>query len=387
MVQCSSLAAHCFLRYQSVDRLRTNRDEELKFLTILPRAFGENVLDGSLRAVPSHFLVSEQLGFSPIGDGEHQYLQIRKCHLNTHDVLERLQEAFRCGSADIGVSGLKDKNAITDQWISIRSPLQAKDVLPGDFFTQSDAAPEPGRFAVLQHARHTKKLRRGAHQSNAFVITLSNLIDLSASKKNRIEHRLNLIAERGFPNYFGPQRFGNKQRNLVLAKAYFRQPRKKISRTKRGLILSAARSSLFNLVCATRVQQDNWWAAIPGEVLSLDGTRSFFSCDIPDKEIEMRLASFDIHPTGPMWGRGASTVTGQCAQLEDQALETQQDFCIGLENAGLKQERRSLRARPEAMSWQWSDEQHLVLRFNLATGVYATSLLSELGQFTDTSLK
>ena len=57
----------------------------------------------------------------------------------------------------------------------------------------------------------------------------------------------------------------------------------------------------------------------------------------------------------------------------------------GLEQAGLKQERRALRLRPEALQWEWLDFATLRLSFVLQPGSYATAVLHELGTMADKS--
>jgi len=55
----------------------------------------------------------------------------------------------------------------------------------------------------------------------------------------------------------------------------------------------------------------------------------------------------------------------------------------GLEEAGMKQERRALRLVAEDLSWTWQEESTLSLTFSLPPGSYATALLKELGEVSD----
>ena len=55
----------------------------------------------------------------------------------------------------------------------------------------------------------------------------------------------------------------------------------------------------------------------------------------------------------------------------------------GLERAGLKQERRALRLRPQESTWRWRDDGALELAFALPPGCYATTVLRELGDVKD----
>src|SRR3546814_16791524 len=55
----------------------------------------------------------------------------------------------------------------------------------------------------------------------------------------------------------------------------------------------------------------------------------------------------------------------------------------GLESAGLRQERRATRLRPEALAWEGPGNDALVLGFSLQPGTYATKVLAELGPIHD----
>jgi tRNA pseudouridine13 synthase len=57
----------------------------------------------------------------------------------------------------------------------------------------------------------------------------------------------------------------------------------------------------------------------------------------------------------------------------------------GLEQAGLKQERRATRLRPQGLHWNWPDARVLSLGFDLPPGCYATAVLYELGPVVDRS--
>jgi len=72
---------------------------------------------------PVDFQVDESLGFEPDGAGEHLWLQIKKTGCNTQDVVEALASSLAAPLKDIGHSGLKDKHAITTQWISVPYPI------------------------------------------------------------------------------------------------------------------------------------------------------------------------------------------------------------------------------------------------------------------------
>jgi tRNA pseudouridine13 synthase len=55
-----------------------------------------------------------------------------------------------------------------------------------------------------------------------------------------------------------------------------------------------------------------------------------------------------------------------------------QDWCRGLEKAGLSAERRSLRSRVMDLKWVFQNEDQLVLEFTLDKGCYANAVVREL---------
>jgi tRNA pseudouridine13 synthase len=150
-------------------------------------------------------------------------------------------------------------------------------------------------------------------------------------------------------------------------------------------LLSAARSELFNRVLAARVEAGNWNAPLEGEVWMLDGSRSVFGPEPLSEDLRARLAAFDVHPTGPLWGEGELRSSDAARDLELAALagDTASRLRKGLEGAGLKQERRALRLRPQDMAWRWHDDAALELGFALPPGCYATTVLHELGDVAD----
>lgn len=351
----------------------------------LPASSGEPLMQASIKLSPNDFIVKEQLGFELDQSGEHLYLHIRKCGLNTNDILAKLQSAFGCRSVDVGVSGLKDKHAVTDQWFSVRSPKNIDEITIDKQAVVVQAKEEAqlleGEFVLLDAQRHSRKLRKGAHQFNQFTITLRNIDatnnEVSDQLAMQLQQRLNAIESQGFANYFGPQRFGHQAQNLVKADRMFKSASRKISRAQRGIMLSAARSQLFNVVCAERVRQGNWNHAMHGDAMLLTGTNSYFTNDNTDNSVNDRCASHDIQPSGPLWGRGEPLTVAECQVLESTALQPYETFMQGLESAGLTQQRRALRAQVHALEHEWIDKQSVKLNFKLLKGVYATSFLGE----------
>lgn len=336
----------------------------------LPTAHGPAVLRAHIRTRPEDFFVEEIAGFEPSGAGEHLLLTIEKRGMNTAFAVKRIAAWAGVGEMAIGYAGLKDRHAVTRQRISVHLP---KKVAPDLALLQSDD------LRVLEHHWHSRKLPRGALAANRFVLVLRDV----KGDRVAIEARLQAIAAQGVPNYFGEQRFGRGGDNVAQALAMFRGRR--VAREKRGLLLSAARSELFNRVLAARVRSATWNRPLDGEVWMLDGRRSVFGPEAMTEDLLRRLEAFDIHPTGPLWGRGELRTQDAAAACEEAALTGGDAPALrrGLEKAGLEQERRALRLRPAGLEWSWHADDTLEISFALPAGTYATSVLAELGDVQD----
>jgi len=334
-------------------------------LISLPYAYGEPECTGVIRQSPEDFVVDEISVIEPDGEGEHVLLQIKKRNANTDWLAKQLARLASVVAKDVSYAGLKDRQAVTTQWFSVR--LAGKDE-PDWHELNSD------EFEVLQVHRHNRKLRRGALKGNRFELRIREL----TCEPLTLENRLEKIKAQGVPNYFGEQRFGIDGANLDKAAAMFEGKRIK-SRHQRSMYLSAARSQIFNQLLSQRVAEQNWNQAIAGDALLLAGSNSFFSIDDVDDEIRQRIENFDIHPSGLLWGRGRVETRARAAEMEAALAEQFPLFCAGLEKAGLKAARRALRVRPENMEWDYQPEQELLaLSFELPAGSYATVVLREL---------
>ena len=110
----------------------------------------------------------------------------------------------------------------------------------------------------------------------------------------------------------------------------------------------------------------------------LDGSNSFFKTEMLDTELCERLARFDIHPSAPLWGKGALNSSGQAFELESGIIAEHPVLSAGLERAGLRQQRRATRLIPQDFKAAWLDKASLKLSFQLSKGNYATTVLREL---------
>lgn len=322
----------------------------------ITRVFNKSPTTAVFKQQAEDFRVTEQLGFTPCGQGEHVYLWIEKTGLNTEQVAKDIAKQLGIAARQVAYSGLKDRQALTRQWFSVTWPVKKEfPHLLGD------------SWQLLEQQRHNKKLRRGSHQSNHFQIILRELQGDTAE----LEQRLQTIKQQGFANYFGEQRFGYQGQNLVKAKALL-AGELKCKPFLRSMYLSAARSYLFNAYLSERVRQGNWNQVLAGDYCNLAGSNSFFVAEQCSEEIAQRAAELDIHPCGPLPGKQVITLP-----YWQELAEKQQQWLSALQTQGLETQYRPLRCVAKALSWQLDNNQ-CEISFSLRPGSFATALLNEL---------
>lgn len=317
------------------------------------------------RSKPEDFQVDEILGFEPDGQGEHVLIEVQKTDANTDWVARKLARFADVPMRDVSYAGLKDRFAITTQWFSVRLP--GKDELNWQEINDDE-------IEVLQWHRHQRKLKRGSLKANRFKIILKDF----QGNRDEIEDRLQLIREDGVPNYFTEQRFGHDGQNIEQARQMLLDNKRVKDRHKRSLYLSAARSMLFNHVLSERVAAGNWNRILPGEDVLLSGSRSHFVAEEIDETIETRLKEWDINPSGPLPGTNRKEIVTPSSLMEKELLASYSDWIEGLEKAGLASERRSLRNRVMELSWEFKEQDQLLLEFTLNKGCYANAVIREL---------
>lgn len=323
---------------------------------------------GVIRSCPEDFQVDEIQSFTPSGQGEHVWLHIKKTGENTDWVAGQLAQIAKVPRRDVSFAGMKDRHAVTTQWFSVQMPGREA---PNWQESLSDT------IEVLDEKRHDRKLKRGTLEGNHFKITIRDFQGDDEELKEAVEK----IRQKGIPNYFGEQRFGHGGLNIQKAEQWFKGEFKVKSRPKRSIYLSAARSWVFNHILSERVKNGTWNQAVDGDVFMLGGTKSCFSENI-DQAIIERVEQQDIHPTGVLWGRGRLSSQGEVAELEQKIAEQFPVLCDGLERNGLKQERKALRLQVSDFTCSMDKKNNsILLKFSLPAGAFATSVLSEIGEF------
>jgi len=321
--------------------------------------YGPACAKGVIKSSPADFVVIEELGFEPSGEGEHLLLQVEKTGMTTADLIRRIATDYSMHPRNIGYCGLKDRNAVTTQWLSLHLPGREVNVID----------PADDAYRVLRASRHRAKLRRGTHKANSFHLRIRGLGECN----DNCLRQLDAIQSQGMANYYGRQRFGRGQDNLEQALAQLSATRVKPMR--RSMLISSLRSHLFNSVLARRISQDCWQRPLAGDVFMLRGSRSIFSTAL-DAALQRRYAELDISSTASLYGSGKSLLSGEALQLERRVFDENDAITACLDRHGARLQMRALRVPVEDLDYEFDKVRRLLeLRLRLPAGSYATVLL------------
>ncbi|RKI28972.1 tRNA pseudouridine(13) synthase TruD [Corallococcus sp. AB004] len=319
---------------------------------------------GAFKLTPDDFEVEELPAYLPSGEGTHLYLWVEKRGRDTREVVRALATALGVREDDIGSAGMKDRQAVTRQWLSV--PANAEARVP-EFALDG--------VRVLEVKRHGNKLRTGHLKGNRFRLRLRGVQDLGAARES-----FSRLSAQGVPNYFGEQRFGRAGDNADLGRMLLLGQRlpKRPDRFQRKLYLSAFQSRLFNQALAERLTAGTFAKALLGDVLRKEETGGLFVCEAPDVD-GPRVASFEVSPAGPMFGPKMTASKGEVAEFEARLLVdagvTPSDFLRGGdETEGTRRPYRVRLGAPELTE----DGEDALLTFELPRGAYATEVLHEL---------
>jgi tRNA pseudouridine13 synthase len=244
---------------------------------------------GVIRTIPEDFRVRERPAYEPDGRPDaHVLFTLRKRGFTTDDAVRAVAKHLGVGRAELGVAGLKDRHAVTTQWVS--APASSAPRL--ETFSHPDLQLGPAR-------PHGNKLRRGHLVGNEFEIVIRQLVmsvDDGATQAAQI--LASLQARGGVDNFFGTQRFGHGGRNAEQGIERLQQGRKG---RRADFILSAGQSALFNLYALARRADHTQRRVLSGDVLKKVDRGGLFVSDDPATD-QARLDRGELVITGPMFG-------------------------------------------------------------------------------------
>lgn len=337
--------------------------EEFRFdWSVLPAVTSEIPgTGGRTRVCLGDFVVSEIPRFQPSGSGEFVFAYVEKRGLNTHDLVAALRERG-VPYNDVGVAGLKDKHAVTRQWLSV----------PVEHAHAVNALDGVEGVKVLELSRHEARLRRGNLRGNRFEVRVRQP---HHGWQERANSTIRLIAAAGLPNYFGPQRFGRFNSNAIDAVRMLRGERVPGGRRLNDFFVSALQAHLFNWNLKRRIEAGVYDRVLPGDRARRHDTGGMFL--VGDAAVEsQRAARLEISAVLPLYGRKIAGGLEDAAALESEVLER-----FGLRRSDFRPltrgDWRISRVRPEDVALHPRDDGYTV-EFTLPNGAYATTFLREL---------
>lgn len=329
-----------------------------------------------IKEQPEDFVVEELPAYEASGEGTHVFVRFTKTGLTTLDAMRAIARALGCEPREAGFAGMKDKQAVTTQTVSLQTP---RGTTSADLAARALALRLEG-ITVHDARPHQHKMKPGHLAGNRFEITLRGVTpDAHAAAIASLTR----IAAEGIPNAFGAQRFGRTGDNVTRALAWLRDgaPAPRDPRLQR-LLWSSVQSAVFNAVLEARVQDGTWTTPLAGDLLKLRSSGGLFLCTDPDAD-GPRASAGEVSPTGPMVGTGMRWPEGVPLALERRLTDATlgADFDLSRTRRLGEGTRRALRMWVQDLRWEPgnSNAGHAPdcfrVYFVLPKGGYATTVL------------
>lgn len=314
---------------------------------------------GTLRAVPEDFRVAELPAYPLAGEGDFLYLHLEKTGHTTAHVVRELCQQLGVRDRDVGVAGLKDRHAVTTQWVSLPAKFESR---LGGFALEG--------VQILETARHGNKLGTGHLSGNRFTVRVRG----AAGMADRAAEIMERLAAQGVPNYFGPQRFGlgglNAEEGLrvLRGESRLRDPR------LRRFLTSSVQSAVFNRFVSLRVERQLLDSLLRGDMAKKHVTGGVFMVEDAAQETP-RARQGEISATGTLFGRKVKPLTLEAGALEQEALDTFDLTPAAFESR--RGDRRFTRVFPTEVQVT-PEVDGYTAAFTLPRGSFATSVLREV---------
>ncbi|GHQ23045.1 tRNA pseudouridine(13) synthase TruD [Helicobacter pylori] len=368
----------------------------LNFMPLL-HAYNHASIDFHFNPSARDFCVHEVPLYEFSNTGEHAVIQVRKSGLSTLEMLQIFSQILGVRIAELGYAGLKDKNALTTQFISF--PKKYAPLLEKNTHNLQER-----NLKILSLNYHHNKIKLGHLKGNRFFMRFKKMTPLNAQKTEQV---LEQIVQFGMPNYFGPQRFGkfndNHQEGLKILQNQTKFAHQKLN----AFLISSYQSYLFNALLSKRLEiskiisafsikenleffkqknlninpntlkalknQAHPFKILEGDVMCHYPYGKFFDALELEKESE-RFLKKEVAPTGLLDGKKA-------LYAKNLSLEIEKEFQHNLLSSHAKTlgSRRFFWVFVENVTSQYIKEKaQFELGFYLPKGSYASALLKEI---------
>ena len=358
---------------------------------------------------PEDFIVKEELWFKPSGKWDVFFVRFQKKEINTMDIVQHLCYGIKLERKELGIAGLKDKNWITEQRISIY-----KKVLNRIWWEQKFLEVLWQKATILETAWHNEPLAVWKNTGNYFKIRLEAKKEITPEIKDKIESNIEKTLKNWFPNCFWKQRFWKWYRNFYRAKEIFeengtplwKEQHNKTDDFEIRFKLQAYASMYFNEYTIKRRQKWQiflWWDIMVNSnnyktkvwiynewkvwLFNYEKCKQEFEWKdliqpyyLSGETIDITKDSQWRQPTWPMLGFNLLTPPLDTkSRIKDNELLQETNF----ENLWIKTAkkyniywfRRPLWTKPKNLKYERNENNDLILSFSLPTGSYATIFL------------
>jgi tRNA pseudouridine13 synthase len=386
----------------------------------------ELTIDGTVKESPEDYHVTEILDNPPEGNGPNTFIRVQKTNIGTLEVIQILGEFLDRDTEDFCVADYKDSQSVAIQWIS----LEHLDPRALDTFQHEN-------IEIIKITRNPEKLKPVDLDGNRFEITLR---DVSEGGVDNVREGLNVLQERGVPNWYSRRIFGYRNNQHLLGWALikkkwdwflnellnspkdadsnrlktarnsakegdwkralerfpeeFRAEREALSslsrypdnqersvevipKIYRQLYMNGFQAFAFNKFLDQRF--DRYDELVEGDVAYMHDTAGCFPVMEP-KDEQPRLDRFEISPTGPLFGEKSLGASEAVGSLEDEILENCELEYGDFQRCRypIQGRRRPLRVPISQISVQALEDDDLEVGFFLPRNSYASSVLEEL---------
>lgn len=163
-----------------------------------------------IKAIPEDFIVKEISKVNTGDSGQYAYFLLKKTDYSTVRALEVLSEKLKIPLKNFGFAGNKDKNAATEQKISIFRGSKSFESI------------KLNNIELKYLGNGKNPIYLGDLEGNEFIITIRNLDNSEIKKIKRFQNKKIKI-----PNLFGPQRFSKN--NQLVGKSIIKKDFRKAS--------------------------------------------------------------------------------------------------------------------------------------------------------------
>lgn len=398
-------------------------------------------IGGQIRTNNEDFYVEEIPINNPSGEGPNTWIWIEKEGRNTLDVVLDIARELKMNRKQMGFAGMKDKAAVTRQWICVSNKT------PEELQGLEDKL---HHVKIMDIVPNQKKLRIGQLVGNKFQLMVRDVEDPQAAAQ-QAELILKQLEEKGVPNYYGYQRFGKNRPNThlvgkalikggvkaavdryvghpydteprhiqesrrfydqgeleeamdampsgmryekMMIRALLKEKKKKGELDEKSYILAlkslpkplsrmfvhAYQSYLFNRAVSerTKLGMDKY---VEGDIL-IDNEEHLIH-EFDPEEINQRIKEFQAHPSAPLFGSKVPLAGGELGKMEQMILDEEdlklEDFTVPkMPKLGSHGIRRAIRFKIWDVSAE-ATEEGVIVGFSIPKGSYATSVLREV---------